>query len=126
MTFSHNDCLVFFSNDFDIQCRPHFSNLPAFFGIYSSRNRWSGGNWRISLLRPVTDPDVLVWHTTQGIVSIVLVFCFSIGYFVGFEFEWTKADAWGIKNVMLVWTARIVINVMFNGSMIISIPRIVM
>jgi hypothetical protein len=45
---------------------------------------------------------------TLGIVCIVLLLCFGIGYFVAFIFGWINAIKWDIKNVMWIWTAAII------------------
>jgi hypothetical protein len=53
-------------------------------------------------------------QTQMGIASIVLCFCCGIGMLIAFIMGWVNATRWGIKNVMIFWTALIVINVILN------------
>jgi hypothetical protein len=49
--------------------------------------------------------------TGLGIACIVLAFCCGIGSLVGYIYGWMKSGEWNLKNVMLVWTAGIVLYV---------------
>ena len=47
-------------------------------------------------------------QTGLGIACIVLAFCCGIGGLVAFVYGWIKNSEWGLRNVMLVWTACII------------------
>ncbi|HEV3005922.1 MAG TPA: hypothetical protein VGX78_15755 [Pirellulales bacterium] len=47
---------------------------------------------------------------TLGIVCIVLAICTGIGALIAFVYGWVKASEWGLRNVMLAWTACMVAN----------------
>ncbi len=51
---------------------------------------------------------------TLGIVCIVLVLCFGIGFLVAFIFGWINATKWDIKNVMLIWTGAIIASLVLS------------
>jgi hypothetical protein len=53
-------------------------------------------------------------QTGLAIASIVLIFCCGIGGLVAFVVGWMNANAWGIKNTMLIWTALIVVNIILS------------
>lgn len=45
-----------------------------------------------------------------GIVTLVLTFCTcGIGGLIAFIYGWMKATEWNLKNVMLIWTAAIIV-----------------
>jgi hypothetical protein len=50
-------------------------------------------------------------QTGLGIACIVLIFCCGIGGLIVFVYGWIKASSWGIQNIMLVWTACIVLGI---------------
>ena len=52
--------------------------------------------------------------TGIGIASIVLAFCAGLGMLLAFIYGWMKATEWNIKNVMLAWTACIVIGIVLG------------
>jgi hypothetical protein len=53
-------------------------------------------------------------ETTLGIVCIVLLLCFAIGYFIAFIFGWINAQKWDIKNVMWIWTGSIIAGIVLS------------
>jgi hypothetical protein len=53
-------------------------------------------------------------QTGLGIACIVLVFCVGIGGLIAFIFGWINAQKWGIKNIMMAWTACWVIAIILN------------
>ena len=54
--------------------------------------------------------------TGLGIACILLVFVCGIGGLIAFIYGWMNAAEWGIKNVMLIWTACIVAGIVCNGA----------
>lgn len=48
-------------------------------------------------------------QTGLGIACAILSFC-GIGVLVNYIFGWVKSAEWGLKKVMLVWTACIVLS----------------
>jgi hypothetical protein len=52
--------------------------------------------------------------TGLGIACILLVFLCGIGALVAFIYGWINATEWGIKNVMLAWTACILVGILCN------------
>jgi hypothetical protein len=52
-----------------------------------------------------------VGQTGLGIVCIVLVFCVGIGGLVAFIVGWINANQWGIRNIMMAWTACFIVGV---------------
>lgn len=50
-------------------------------------------------------------HTGLAIACIPLTFCCVIGYFIVLIFGWVKAGEWNIKNIMIVWTAALLISI---------------
>jgi hypothetical protein len=50
-------------------------------------------------------------QTALAIVCIVLTFCTGIGSLIAFIYGWIKASEWNIKNIMLIWTAIFVLNI---------------
>jgi hypothetical protein len=49
-----------------------------------------------------------------GILSIVLTFCL-IGLFVTFIYGWVKASPWNIKNLMMIYTVGVVLDLAGNA-----------
>jgi hypothetical protein len=45
-----------------------------------------------------------------AIASIVLILC-GIGPLVALIYGWIKADEWGIRNIMLIWTVCILLSI---------------
>ena len=45
-----------------------------------------------------------------AIASIVLILC-GIGPLVALVYGWIKADEWGIRNVMLIWTICLLLSI---------------
>ena len=60
-----------------------------------------------------------------GIAAIVLLHCFGIGALLAFVYGWVKAGEWKIQNVMIAWTAVVVINVVLNGYIYATMPPVV-
>jgi hypothetical protein len=52
-------------------------------------------------------------ETTIGILSIVLAFC-GIGFLLAFIYGWIKASEWNIKNLMLAWTALVILSILIQ------------
>ena len=50
-------------------------------------------------------------QTVLGIVCIVGICVCGVGYFVAFVVGWMNSTKWGIKNVMLAWTAALVLEI---------------
>jgi hypothetical protein len=50
-------------------------------------------------------------------LCIGLSLCCGLGGFVAFVYGWTKATAWNIHNLMLVWTVAFAIGVAGAGTM---------
>ena len=50
-------------------------------------------------------------QTGLGIATIVLVFCFGIGFLVAFIYGWVRAREWNLTNIMLIWTGAIIVNI---------------
>jgi hypothetical protein len=50
--------------------------------------------------------------TGLGIACIILAFFCGIGALIAFIYGWMNATEWGIKNVMLAWTACIVVGIL--------------
>jgi hypothetical protein len=48
-------------------------------------------------------------QTGLGITFIVLALCCGLGGIIEFIYGWVKATPWGIQNIMLVWTASLVL-----------------
>ena len=53
-------------------------------------------------------------QTGLGIACIVLVLCAGIGALIAFIYGWIKSGEWNIKNLMLIWTACIVVNIILT------------
>ena len=50
---------------------------------------------------------------TMGIVCIVGIFC-CFGGILAFILGWINNAAWGIRNIMLIWTGCIVVGIILN------------
>lgn len=55
-------------------------------------------------------------QTGLGIVSLVLMFCSGIGYFITLIYGWMKSSEWNIKGLMMVYTATFVIGSLLAGA----------
>lgn len=64
-------------------------------------------------------------QTGLGIASLVLFFCFGIGVLLAFVFGWIKSAEWGIKNVMIAWTAAFLINIVVNVATMMMAPQLI-
>lgn len=53
-------------------------------------------------------------QTGLGIACIVLVICAGIGALIAFVYGWIKSGEWNIKNIMLAWTAAIIVNILLS------------
>jgi hypothetical protein len=60
--------------------------------------------------------------TGLGIACILLVLFCGIGVLVTFVYGWMNATEWGIKNVMLAWTACIVVGILCNVIVFSTMP----
>jgi hypothetical protein len=54
-------------------------------------------------------------QTGLGIACIVLLFCCGIGALIAFIYGWVNARQWNIRNIMMIWTVCVVINLIFTG-----------
>ena len=54
-------------------------------------------------------------QTGLGVTCIVLTFCTGVGPLIAFIVGWINAAQWNIRNVMLVWTAIIVLDLAATG-----------
>jgi len=52
-------------------------------------------------------------QTVLGIVCIVGI-CFCFGGILAFIIGWMNSTKWGIKNVMLAWTAAFVLSILLG------------
>jgi len=52
-------------------------------------------------------------QTGLGVACLVLILC-GIGGLIAFIVGWINSASWGIKNIMLLWTAAIVLGLIFN------------
>jgi hypothetical protein len=48
-------------------------------------------------------------QTGLAIVRIILALCTGIGGLIVFIYGWVKSTEWGLKNVMLIWTAAFIV-----------------
>jgi hypothetical protein len=48
-------------------------------------------------------------QTGWGIACIVLLLCCGIGQLIAFIYGWINARAWGINNIMMIWTVCIIL-----------------
>jgi hypothetical protein len=60
--------------------------------------------------------------TVPAIASAALFLCFGIGYLIAFVYGWMNATEWNIKNIMLAWTACIVIGIV--AGMVFGVPQV--
>ena len=51
---------------------------------------------------------------SMGIACIILKFICGIGGLVAFVYGWMNATKWGIKNIMWIWTAAIIVGIIGN------------
>jgi hypothetical protein len=51
----------------------------------------------------------------MGPACIMLFLLCGIGYFLTFAYGWIKADRWGIRNVMIAWTAFLIFGAVIGG-----------
>ena len=61
-------------------------------------------------------------NTGLAIACIVLIFCVGIGGIIAFVYGWMKAGEWDIKNIMIAWTACIVVGMVMNGASFLMAP----
>lgn len=52
-------------------------------------------------------------QTGLGVACLILILC-GIGPLIAFVFGWIKSGEWNIKNLMLAWTACIVVGILLN------------
>jgi len=62
-------------------------------------------------------------NVALGVVCIVLIFC-GIGGLIAFIYGWMNAKEWGIKNVMLAWTALIVVGIVLGVGAAVLAPAL--
>jgi tetrahydromethanopterin S-methyltransferase subunit E len=53
-------------------------------------------------------------QTVMGIVCIVGICVCGLGGLLAFILGWMNSTKWGIKNVMLAWTAAIILNILLG------------
>jgi hypothetical protein len=53
-------------------------------------------------------------QTGMGVACLVGLILCGIGALVAFIYGWVKAGEWRINNIMLTWTACIVVSVILN------------
>lgn len=53
--------------------------------------------------------------TTPAILSIVLIIC-GIGPLIAFVYGWMRANEWGIRNIMLIWTICLLGGIIFSAG----------
>ena len=63
-------------------------------------------------------------ETTMGIVCIVTIFC-CIGGLIAFVYGWTKAAAWDITKIMIVWSGVILAQLVLSGLVFVLAPPVV-
>jgi hypothetical protein len=64
-------------------------------------------------------------ETTMGIVCIVTLFCCGIGGLITFVYGWTKAAAWDITKIMIVWSGVILAQlVLFGLVFVMAVPEL--
>jgi hypothetical protein len=51
--------------------------------------------------------------TGLGIACLLLLLC-GVGALIAFVYGWMNASQWGIKNIMMIWTACIVVSILCN------------
>jgi hypothetical protein len=52
--------------------------------------------------------------TGLGIACLLLLLLCGVGGLVAFIYGWVNANEWGIKNIMLLWTACIIVSLLRN------------
>ena len=57
-------------------------------------------------------------QTVLGIACIVLTLCSGIGSLIAFVYGWMKSTEWQLQNVMLAWTASIVLQLIGAGILV--------
>ena len=64
-------------------------------------------------------------ETTMGIVCIVTLFCCGIGGLITFVYGWTKAAAWDITKIMIVWSGVILAQLVLSGLVfVMAVPEL--
>ena len=53
-------------------------------------------------------------ETTMGIVCIVTTFLCGIGVLITFILGWVNVGKWRIQQIMMIWTACIVLSIVVN------------
>jgi hypothetical protein len=65
-------------------------------------------------------------ETTLGTVCAILSFCSGIGGVIAFVYGWIKSSEWGLKTVMIAWTACLVLSMLLVVALLLvgalSIP----
>jgi hypothetical protein len=57
--------------------------------------------------------------TTMGIICVVGVLACGIGVLVAFVYGWIKSSEYKIQQVMLIWTAAIVVNIVLSVATVV-------
>jgi len=50
-------------------------------------------------------------ETTFGVLSLVLLLLCGIGGLMLFVYGWMRSSEWGLKNVMIIWSIAILIEI---------------
>ena len=53
-------------------------------------------------------------QTGLGVACIVLFFCAAIGVLIAFIVGWMNAARWAIRNIMILWTACLILNIVLG------------
>lgn len=56
-----------------------------------------------------------------GIACIILSICTGVGPIIAFVVGWTKTREWGLKNVMVAWTATVLVQVVLVIGVIVFV-----
>jgi hypothetical protein len=54
--------------------------------------------------------------TGLAIACLLLLLLCGVGGLIAFIYGWMNANQWGIKNIMLIWTACIIVSFLCNGA----------
>ena len=60
----------------------------------------------------------MIKHDQQGlgIATIILMFCTGIGLIIALVFGWMKANEWGIKNLVMLYTVSLVLGIVLGSA----------